>query len=88
MLLFGSIAVVGLNTLIKAKVDLSIPRNLVIVSIVLVFGIGNLGLSFGEFSLKGVSLCAITAVILNLVLPNKEREDCFQSTDAEPQDAV
>lgn len=83
MLLFGSIAVVGLNTLIKAQVDLGKPRNLVIVSIVLVFGIGNLGLTFGEFSLKGVSLCAITAVLLNLLLPHQSKEDRYQSTSVE-----
>ncbi|MGB1270829.1 MAG: solute carrier family 23 protein, partial [Endozoicomonas sp.] len=83
MLLFGSIAVVGLNTLIKAQVDLGKPRNLVIVSIVLVFGIGNLGLSVGEFTLKGVSLCAITAVLLNLLLPHQSKEDRCQSTSVE-----
>ena len=38
-LLFGSIAVVGLNTLIRHQVDLSEARNLVIVSVTLVFGI-------------------------------------------------
>ncbi len=81
MLLFGSIAVVGLNTLIKAQVDLAMPRNLVIVSIVLVFGIGDLALGFGDFTLKGVSLCAITAVLLNLLLPHADKEDRFQSTE-------
>ncbi len=81
MLLFGSIAVVGLNTLIKAQVDLAKPRNLVIVSIVLVFGIGDLALGFGDFTLKGVSLCAITAVLLNLLLPHADKEDRFQSTE-------
>ncbi|WP_448217901.1 uracil-xanthine permease family protein [Endozoicomonas sp. 2B-B] len=82
MLLFGSIAVVGLSTMIKAQVDLSKPRNLVIVSVVLVFGIGDLALSMGGFTLKGVSLCAITAVLLNAILPHADREDKFQSTDA------
>ncbi|WP_257266349.1 uracil-xanthine permease family protein [Endozoicomonas sp. ONNA2] len=86
MLLFGSIAVVGLNTLIKARVDLGQPRNLVIVSIVLVFGIGNMGISLGEFSLKGVSLCALTAVILNLLLPHHAGEDRYQSTEVGIED--
>ncbi|WP_263078211.1 uracil-xanthine permease family protein [Endozoicomonas sp. Mp262] len=81
ILLFGSIAVVGLNTLIKAQVDLGKPRNLVIVSIVLVFGIGDLALELGGFTLKGVSLCAITAVLLNLLLPHTDRGDRFQSTE-------
>ena len=78
ILLFGSIAVVGLNTLIKAQVDLSKPRNLVIVSIVLVFGIGDLALNVGDLTLKGVSLCAIIAVILHLVLPHRSKEDRYQ----------
>lgn len=81
ILLFGSIAVVGLNTLIKAQVDLSKPRNLVIVSVVLVFGIGNMALSFGDFTLRGVSLCALTAVLLNLVLPHEAGEDRYQSAE-------
>ena len=55
--------------------------DLVIVSIVLVFGIGNMALSFGDFSLHGVSLCAITAVLLNLILPHEDKEDRYQSTE-------
>lgn len=68
-LLFGSIAVVGLNTLIRNQVDLSIPRNLIIVSVTLVFGIGGMKLGSGEFALTGISLCALVAMLLNLILP-------------------
>ncbi len=70
ILLFGSIATVGLNTLIKNHVDLHKSRNLVIVAVTLVFGIGGMAFGIGEFSLQGVSLCGIVAIILNLVLPN------------------
>ena len=73
MLLFGSIAAVGLNTLIHARVNMHRPRNLVIVSLVLVFGIGGLSLHVGGINLHGVSLCGITAILLNLFLP-KDRE--------------
>jgi uracil permease len=66
-LLFGSIAVIGLNTLIRHQVDLSQSRNLVIVAITLVFGIG--GMAFGQ--VEGIALCAIAAIALNLVLPGK-----------------
>ncbi len=69
ILLFGSIATVGLNTLIKNHVDLHKSRNLVIVAVTLVFGIGGMAFGIGEFSLQGVSLCGIVAIILNLVLP-------------------
>ncbi len=68
-LLFGSIAVVGLNTLIRHQVDLSQARNLVIVGVTLVFGIG--GMALGD--LEGIALCGIVAIALNLILPG-ERE--------------
>lgn len=69
MLVFGSIAAVGMSTLIKAKVDMGEARNLVIVSVVMTFGIGGMLINVGEFSLKGISLCAIAAILMNLVLP-------------------
>ncbi len=71
-LLFGSIAVVGLSTLIRHQVDLSEARNLIIVSVTLVFGIGGMAIGYGEFTLSGISLCAIIALLLNLVLPGGE----------------
>ncbi|ERM60151.1 MULTISPECIES: uracil-xanthine permease family protein [Vibrio] len=71
ILLFGSIATVGLNTLIKNNVDLHKSRNLVIVGITLVFGIGGMAFGIGDFSLQGVSLCGIVAILLNLVLPEE-----------------
>lgn len=64
-LLFGSIAVVGMSTLIRHQVDLSQSRNLVIVGVTLVFGIG--GMVLGH--LEGIALCAVAAIILNLILP-------------------
>lgn len=68
-LLFGSIAVVGLNTLIRHQVDLSEARNLIIVSVPLVFGIGGMSIGGGEFALSGISLAALVALGLNLLLP-------------------
>ncbi len=69
ILLFGSITVVGLNSLVKAGQDLTEPRNLAIVAVVLVFGIGGMTFSAGEFSLQGIGLAGITGVLLNLALP-------------------
>ncbi|MFZ5960662.1 uracil-xanthine permease family protein [Pseudomonas knackmussii] len=75
-LLFGTIASVGMNTLIRHKVDLSQARNLVIVSVTLVFGIGGVLIGSGtgpdDFGLKGIALCAIVAILLNLILPGEE----------------
>jgi uracil permease len=69
VLLFGSIAGIGLKTIIDGRVDLMNPRNLCIVSVTLVTGIGGLGVTIGSFSLQGISLCGVLAVMLNLILP-------------------
>ena len=69
ILMFGSIASVGMNTLIKAQVDLHAQRNLVIVAVTLIFGIGGMVMGNGEFTLQGISLCGLVAVILNQILP-------------------
>ncbi|MGB0836419.1 MAG: uracil-xanthine permease family protein, partial [Psychrobium sp.] len=71
MLLFGLIASVGLGSLIKAKVDFEQPRNFIIFAIVLVFGIGGMALNFGGYNIQGISLCALVAILLNLVLPKE-----------------
>ena len=59
MLVFGSIAVVGMSTLIKGKVDVTEPRNLCIISVVMTFGIGNMFVNVGEccFPKRYQSLC-------------------------------
>jgi uracil permease len=69
LLLFGAITVVGLNTLVRAGDDLTEPRNLSIVALILVCGIGGMVLSFGKFTLEGIGMAGILGVVLNLVLP-------------------
>jgi uracil permease len=68
LLLFGAITVVGLNTLVKAGDDLTEPRNLIIVAVILVFGIGGMSI----FTLGGIGLAGIAGVVLNLVLPHRK----------------
>ncbi|MDP8100808.1 uracil-xanthine permease family protein [Phocoenobacter atlanticus] len=72
MLVFGAIAVVGINSLIKNKVDLNQPRNLCIVSVVLTFGIGGMLIDVGFFAIKGIALCSVIAILMNLLLPKEE----------------
>lgn len=72
LLLFGTIASVGINSLVKNKVDLGNTRNLVIASLILTLGIGGAELSFGSITISGIGLAALVGVILNLVLSYKK----------------
>ncbi len=72
LLLFGAIMVIGLNTLVKSGEDLTEARNLSIVGLILVFGIGGMSFSAGEFSLQGIGLAGILGVAMNLILPNSK----------------
>ncbi|MBF0209484.1 MAG: uracil-xanthine permease [Desulfamplus sp.] len=73
LLLFGAIMVIGLNTLVQSGENLTEPRNLTIVALILVFGIGGMSFSAGEFTLQGIGLAGILGVAMNLILP-KERQ--------------
>lgn len=69
LLLFGTIAAVGVNSLVKNSVDLGKTRNLVIVSIILILGIGGAEFTVGTFTIGGIGLSAVVGVLLNLLLP-------------------
>ena len=74
MLLFGTIASVGIQNLVNNKVDLNQTRNIIIVSVVLTVGIGGAILQMGNFSLSGIGLSALSGVILNLVIPQEKNK--------------
>lgn len=69
ILLFGMIAAIGVGTLVRNRVDMAKARNLVIVSIILVLGIGNMLISFGPITLGGIGLAGVVGIFLNLILP-------------------
>ena len=70
LLLFGTIASVGVNTLMKNKVDLGNTRNLIIASLILTTGIGGAELAIGNITIGGIGLAALVGVILNLIIPD------------------
>lgn len=78
ILLFGIIASSGLRMLVESKVDFADNRNLVIASVVLVVGIGNLIINFKDIGLnlqiEGMALAALSGIILNLILPKNKKE--------------
>ena len=81
LLLFGSIASVGINNLVKAKIDMNKTRNLIIASLILTIGIGGAIINFGKFSLAGIGLASIVGVILNLIIPDKEAAEAEAKTE-------
>ncbi|WP_319779852.1 uracil-xanthine permease family protein [Maridesulfovibrio sp.] len=78
VLLFGAIMVVGMNTLVRAGDDLMEARNLSIVALIVIFGVGGMSVPTplgDEFRLGGIGLAGILGVFLNLVLPQPKKED-------------
>ena len=74
LLLFGTIASVGIQNLIQHKVNLNHTRNTIIISVTLTIGIGGAILTYGNFAMSGIGLSAIVGVFLNLVLPHPKEE--------------
>ncbi len=70
ILLYGMIAAVGIRTLIENRVNLLAARNLIIVSAVLIIGVGGVAIEvFEGFELSAMVLAAVTGILLHQVLP-------------------
>jgi uracil permease len=73
ILLFGLISGNGLRVMVDARVNLASMRNLIIVSTMLVIGLGQATILINEAAgLTGMALAAIFGIILNLVLPEEK----------------
>lgn len=72
LLLYGFISVNGLKVLVENKVDFNNVKNIVVVSVMLILGLGGAIVTFGtgdvSVSLTGMSLAAIFGIVLNLIL--------------------
>ncbi len=75
ILLFGMIAAIGVRTLVSARPDLNATRNLAIIAVVLIVGIGGATLEAGTFKLGGIGLSGIVGVLLHLLLPGAAEEE-------------
>ncbi|CAM3982933.1 uracil permease [Paenibacillus alkaliterrae] len=67
LLLFGVIAASGLRMLVESKVDYSKPTNLFLTTVVLVTGLSGVKLTIGDFSLSGMALATVVAIMLSLL---------------------
>lgn len=78
LLLYGFIAVNGLKVLVKNQIDFENVRNVIVVSTMLVLGLGGavITLQTGDVSVSitGMSLASIVGILLNLLLPKTNEE--------------
>ena len=70
--LYGFIAVSGLKMI--QKVDLGDNRNLFVVAVILICGIGGLTLNFGQVTLTEVATALILGIIANQLLKEKNKD--------------
>ena len=70
--LYGFIAVSGLKMI--QNVDLNNNRNLFVVSMILVAGVGGLTVSFGKVTLTTVACALILGIVANLVLGGMKKD--------------
>lgn len=84
IVLFGMIASIGARTLVDNKVDFSNTRNMIIIAVILVFGLGGAVIEFNiglvHIKLVGMALAAIIGIVLNIILPGREEPKPFQET--------
>ena len=73
MALYGFIAVSGLKMV--QGVDLNKNKNLFVVSVILIAGIGGLTLSFGKVTVTEVACALILGIITNIMLKNAPEEE-------------
>lgn len=73
MALYGFIAVSGLK-MIK-NVNLDDNKNLFVVSVILISGIGGLSLTFGEVTLTTTAVSLILGILANLMLSGAKKEN-------------
>ncbi|WP_409343283.1 uracil permease [Paenibacillus sp. MBLB4367] len=67
LLLFGVIGVSGIRILVESKVDYSKPSNMILTSVVLVIGLSGTTFAWGNFSMKGMALATVVAIVLSLL---------------------
>ncbi len=78
-MLYGMISAIGVRNVVENKVDLTKSRNLIIVGVIFVCGLGfSDGITFvvGETSitLTALAIAAIAGILLNIILPGNDYE--------------
>lgn len=80
LLLYGFIAASGMKMLINERIDLGVNRNIFVVAVILVAGIGGLVLKISVVEITSTAVAMILGIILNLIL-NPEKEAKMEKYD-------
>ena len=97
IILFGMISAIGIRTLSEAKLDFTNSRNLIVVALILVTGIGiniatydavnftcsGIPLSIGDvhMSFSGLFVAVIIGILANVCLPEKRDNDAIEKSE-------
>lgn len=81
--LYGFIAVSGLKMI--QNVDLGDNKNLFVVSVILIAGVGGLTLKFGAVTITEVACALILGILTNLLVNIKRKKDGEKGVDATAQ---
>lgn len=84
--LYGFIAVSGLKMI--QNVDLGDNRNLFVVSVILIAGIGGLKLTFGEVTITSVACALILGILVNLLVNIGKKKETKAENKAEDEAAA
>ena len=70
IVLFGMITTMGIKVLVDARVHLEFARNMLVVSLILVIGLGfTFGIAIEGISISPLAIATIVGIITNLILP-------------------
>ena len=72
IVLFGTVVIVGMDTIMRSRENLLLPRNIAIAGAILMLGVGGASFKSGAFALEGIGLSSIIGVLLNLLLPKSK----------------
>jgi len=93
-MLYGMIAAVGVKNLVDGQVDVSKSKNLIIIAVMFVTGLGlrfgpsitfNIGTTAVPVDRLGIAIAVILGVILNAVLPNETASEAIEAKATETE---
>ena len=78
-MLYGMISAIGVRNIVENRVDLTNSRNLIIMAVIFVCGLGfTNGITFqvgsATITLTSLAIAAIAGILLNAILPGNDYE--------------